>query len=43
MEAEKEKTMSEQEHLRRSKIFVELESKLQTLEKKFKSSIAKAR
>ncbi|XP_041367649.1 SH3 domain-binding protein 5-like [Gigantopelta aegis] len=43
MEAEKEKSLSEQEHLKRSQVFVELESKLQTLEKKFKSSIAKAR
>ncbi|XP_046340845.2 SH3 domain-binding protein 5-like isoform X1 [Haliotis rufescens] len=43
MDAEREKTRSEQEHLRRSNIFAELETKLTYLEKKFKKSILKAR
>ncbi|XP_046565336.1 SH3 domain-binding protein 5-like isoform X1 [Haliotis rubra] len=43
MDAEREKTRSEQEHLRRSNIFVDLEKKLAYLEKKFKKSIIKAR
>ncbi|KAH3795998.1 SH3 domain-binding protein 5-like [Dreissena polymorpha] len=43
MDAEREKTRSEQEHKQRSKKFAELESRLQVLEKKYSRSIKKAR
>lgn len=43
MEAERDKSRNEKEHLQKAAAFAELEKKLHGLEKKYKTSIEKAK